>query len=52
METKTCVKCGRELTIDHFRNTRWGGASRHLQLLHKGRTTSDKCRDSERKESR
>ena len=25
METKICKQCGRELPIDHFRKTRWGG---------------------------
>lgn len=24
-KTKVCRKCGRELTIDHFKKTRWGG---------------------------
>lgn len=25
METKICKKCGRELVIDNFKKTRWGG---------------------------
>lgn len=27
--TKVCNCCGRELTIDHFRKTRWGGYSQN-----------------------